>query len=224
MTYFLHLLLIGVQCSQHTRFHRQQRQSNCKCGVRFHSTVYHASGVPLLRGNSRPWGRLVFNESRWLFYQFHCSDRISLFLAELPIVHKSGVTTPNFLDAVHDTKLALSRLEYRISCNKNIPIEMLRNVLRRAAALLCSSDEAQPSIISHLVNIPFDMFTRESIKMGISLWLGVIHENPRTEPRILTDVTQAWERTIFRKLGIFDVKFKWDDSLAFNYTNNLIGI
>jgi phosphatidylinositol 4-kinase len=118
------------------------------------------------------------------------------------------VLTPNYLDAVQDTKLALSTLEYRIFYDKNIPIEIPRNVLRRAATLLCSSDEIQPSFISHLVNIPFQIFTRESIKMGVSLWLGVIHENPRTEPRILTDVALAWERTIHRKLGIFDPKFK----------------
>lgn len=63
-------------------------------------------------------------------------------------------------------------------------------------------------MIAHLVNIPFQILTRESIKMGISLWLGVINENPTTEPRILVEVAQAWERTIQRKQGIFDPTFK----------------
>jgi phosphatidylinositol 4-kinase A len=140
-------------------------------------------------------------------YPISSTFQATFLFAELWIAYKSGITTPNFFDAVRDTKLALSSLEHRISCNENIPTETLRNVLRRAAALCCS-DNVQLSIISHLVNIPFQMFTKESIKMGTSLWLGVIHENPRTEPRILMDVTLAWERTIHRKLGIFDPKFK----------------
>ena len=42
---------------------------------------------------------------------------------------------------------------------------------------------------------------------GDSLWLGVIHENPSTEPRILTEVIEAWERSIQRQKGLFDPSF-----------------
>ncbi|KAI2100516.1 phosphatidylinositol-4- kinase [Ophidiomyces ophidiicola] len=105
----------------------------------------------------------------------------------------------------------LVELEALISQDQQIPVEMPRNVLRRTATILCNREDPQPSIISHLVNIPFQLFTKESIKMGISLWLGVINENPDTEPRILVEVAHAWERTIRRKRGIFDPNFQYLD-------------
>lgn len=82
-----------------------------------------------------------------------------------------------------------------------------KDVLRRAAAVLCTSKRSQTAIVHYLVAIPFEIFSKDSIKLGISLWLGVIHENPRMEPRILTEVAQAWERTIDRKIGIFNESF-----------------
>jgi phosphatidylinositol 4-kinase len=59
-----------------------------------------------------------------------------------------------------------------------------------------------------LVAIPFAMFTKQSIKLGISLWTGVINENPRMEPRILMEIAQQWETTINRRLGLFDKRFR----------------
>lgn len=102
----------------------------------------------------------------------------------------------------------MARLYERTSVKADVSTGELREALRKAAALLCSSHDTQPSIIHYLVAIPFQVFTKESIKLGISLWLGVIHENPRTEPRILVEVAEAWERTIQRKKGIFDPSFK----------------
>ena len=110
--------------------------------------------------------------------------------------------------AVQEAESVLSELEVQTSRRHDISIEEIRKVLRRAAALLCCSADALPSIIHHLVAIPFQVFTKESIKLGISLWLGVINENSRTEPRILSEVAQAWERTISRKQGLFDPSFE----------------
>lgn len=120
----------------------------------------------------------------------------------------SSALSPTYTDAVRDIDGALAGLEVQISRNSKIPMEIPRNLLRRAAALLCNGSEVQPSLISHLVNIPFQMMTSEAINMGISLWLGVIHENPNTEARILVEVANASERTANRKMGIFDPKFK----------------
>ncbi len=110
-----------------------------------------------------------------------------------------------------DFQTLLADIENRISEESHIAITELRDVLRRAAALLCRSKGPQSAIVHHLVNIPFQIFTKESIKLGISLWLGVIHENPRMEPRILTEITQAWEKTIDRKVGIFSDHFHHQD-------------
>jgi len=106
-----------------------------------------------------------------------------------------------------DAATVLAHLETRTTKRKYIPIGELRDILRRAAALLCRTKKDECAIVHHLVSIPFSIFTKQSINLGISLWLGVINENPRMEPRILTEIAQQWESTIQRKLGIFNSKF-----------------
>jgi phosphatidylinositol 4-kinase A len=110
-------------------------------------------------------------------------------------------------DTTSDLQRALSNLHARTAARTHVNASEVKDILRRAAALLCQSKRSQTAIVHHLVNIPFTIFTKESIKLGISLWLGVIHENTRMEPRILTEVAQAWERTINRREGIFSPKF-----------------
>lgn len=110
-----------------------------------------------------------------------------------------------------DAVTVLAQLEARTLQRKFIPIGELRDILRRAAALLCRSRGDECAIVHHLVAIPFALFTKASIKLGISLWLGVINENPRMEPRILVEVAQQWETTIQKKLGIFNEEFLHPD-------------
>ena len=108
-----------------------------------------------------------------------------------------------------DASTVLAHLEARTLKRKFIPIGELRDILRRAAALLCRSKKKDEcAIVHHLVAIPFAMFTKQSIKLGISLWTGVINENPRMESRILMEVAQQWETTIHRRLGLFDEHFE----------------
>lgn len=111
------------------------------------------------------------------------------------------------------TALQESLADLHSRTGHGIPVQSfeVKDVLRRAAALLCQSKKSQTAIVHHLVNIPFEIFTKESIKLGISLWLGVIHENSRMESRILTEVVQAWERLIDRKEGIFNPSFQHPD-------------
>lgn len=115
---------------------------------------------------------------------------------------------PDVRAAVREVEAVLAGLLSKTRQAEAIPPDELREALRKAAALLCSGSDAEPSIVHYLVNIPFEIFTKESIKFGISLWLGVINENPRTESRILAEIAEAWERTIKRKKGIFDPSFE----------------
>ncbi|KAL2020169.1 hypothetical protein VTK56DRAFT_8693 [Thermocarpiscus australiensis] len=102
-----------------------------------------------------------------------------------------------------DAITALSHIERRILDRKTTSLTDVRNILRRAAALLCRSEHDECSIIRYLVSIPFAMFSKQSIKLGISLWLGVMNENPRMEPRILAEIVQQWEFSVQKKLGLF---------------------
>ncbi|KAG9236111.1 phosphatidylinositol 4-kinase-like protein [Amylocarpus encephaloides] len=110
-----------------------------------------------------------------------------------------------------DAVTVLAHIESRTLRRKYIPIDELRDILRRAAALLCRSKKDECAIVHHLVAIPFGFLTKQSIKLGISLWLGVINENPRMESRILMEVAQQWESTVHRKLGIFNCAFLHPD-------------
>lgn len=91
---------------------------------------------------------------------------------------------------------------------KFVSTSEIRDVLRRAAALLCRTKKDQCAIVHHLVGIPFALFTKQSIKLGISLWMGVINENPRMESRILVEIADNWESTIRKRLGIFNGSFQ----------------
>lgn len=92
---------------------------------------------------------------------------------------------------------------------KFVSIGELRDILRRAAALLCRTSLDQCAIVQHLVGIPFAVFTKQSIKLGISLWLGVINENPRMEPRIVAVIAERWEKTVRTRTGVFSNKLQY---------------
>lgn len=99
---------------------------------------------------------------------------------------------------------ALAHVEARILSKKATPVEEVRDILRRAAALLCRSKHDESAVARYLVSIPFSLFTKQSIKLGTSLWLGVMNENPRLEPKLLNAIAQQWEFTISRRVGLFD--------------------
>ena len=107
-----------------------------------------------------------------------------------------------------DAKTILTQLETRTLNRKFVSIGELRDVLRRAAALICRSKKDQCAIIHHLVGIPFAVFTKQSIKLGVSLWMGIINENPRMATRILMEIAENWEGTVRRKVGMFNDKFR----------------
>ncbi|KAH8432560.1 1-phosphatidylinositol 4-kinase STT4 [Aspergillus melleus] len=107
----------------------------------------------------------------------------------------------------------LFELHQKVRRHNDIPLTEIRDTLRSAAAILCSSIDPHPSISHFLVSLPFEIFSEESINMGISLWMGAIHENPRVEPKVLVEILNAWERTIQRKRGLFDPSFDYVDPM-----------
>ncbi|KAL1873998.1 hypothetical protein VTK73DRAFT_604 [Phialemonium thermophilum] len=123
------------------------------------------------------------------------------WLGLIRLDRKSSVL-PSF-DESSDAVTALAHIEYRILAKKPTSIGDIRDILRRAAALLCRSNNDACSIAHYLVSIPFSMFTKQSIKLGVSLWLGVMNENPIMEPRLLIEIAQQWELSVHKRLGLF---------------------
>ncbi|QSZ35332.1 hypothetical protein DSL72_008202 [Monilinia vaccinii-corymbosi] len=124
--------------------------------------------------------------------------------------HSASITSKSDKEC-DDTVTILAKFEAQMHKKKHIAVGEFRDILRRAAALLCRSDKDECAIIRYLVSIPFAMFTKQSIKLGISLWLGVINENPRMESRILIEIAQQWELTSHRGLGVFNGMFIHQD-------------
>ncbi|KAK5987368.1 Phosphatidylinositol 4-kinase STT4 [Cladobotryum mycophilum] len=98
---------------------------------------------------------------------------------------------------------ALAHVEARILSKKTTSLDEVREILRRAAALLCRGGKDEAAVARYLVSIPFALFTKHSIKLGVSLWLGVMNENPKLEAKLLNAIAQQWEFTITRKVGLF---------------------
>ncbi|KAF3937618.1 hypothetical protein ABW19_dt0205605 [Dactylella cylindrospora] len=113
-----------------------------------------------------------------------------------------------------DAEAFLTHLESRAINGKFVAISEVRDILRRTAGLLCQSHVEQSALIQHFVGIPFAIFTKQSIKLGISLWMGVLNENKSIAPRIISEIARNWELTVRRKQGLFNTTFDAPD--AFN--------
>ncbi|POS86984.1 hypothetical protein EPUL_000981 [Erysiphe pulchra] len=124
----------------------------------------------------------------------------------LQLPRRVSPTTENNL-GLEDAIIILARLEKRLCEHKSVSLVELRDILRRAASLLYRTNKDEYAIIHYIVSIPFVLFTKSSIKLGISLWLGILNENPRMESRLLVEIAQQWELTIYQCRGVFSPDF-----------------
>ena len=125
-----------------------------------------------------------------------------------PISDQDGESSALHISKSESDLESLARLAHKAEQKGYVSEAELRDILRRAAALLCKADVDQCGIVRYLVEIPFTIFTKQSIKLGISLWLGVINENPVMEPRILSEIAQNWETTVHANAGVFSEKLR----------------
>ncbi|PYH81401.1 hypothetical protein BO82DRAFT_310830 [Aspergillus uvarum CBS 121591] len=105
----------------------------------------------------------------------------------------------------------LYKLHTHLRDGKNVPITQIRNVLRQAAALVSDHAENHASLARYLVIVPFEQFSQESIDTGASLWLSVMHENPKMCVKLLSEIIGAWERSIYCKRNLFNPSFNCMD-------------
>jgi phosphatidylinositol 4-kinase len=120
----------------------------------------------------------------------------------------SFVSTENIDKSIEGAKDLLVDIESRTSSHQHVPIAEIRDVLRRSGALLCRTHKDEGAVVHHLVGIPFAVLTKQAIKLGISLWTGVIKENARMESRILAEIAESWENTVRQRRGLFDKRLQ----------------
>ncbi|KAL6878598.1 phosphatidylinositol-4-kinase [Trichoderma novae-zelandiae] len=129
-------------------------------------------------------------------------DRGSELITFMNLNRRSSFVQSTVIESAN-AATALAHIEARILSKKSTSLNEVREILRRAAALLCRGGKDESAVARYLVNIPFALFTKQSIKLGVSLWLGVMNENPRLEPKLLNSIAQQWELSISRKVGLF---------------------
>ena len=105
----------------------------------------------------------------------------------------------------------LAQLGNQKLSQKEVLSKEVRDDLKRAAAFVCRSEDCSCALVHHLVRIPFVCFTNQSIKLGISLWLSCVNENPWLEPRILSLIVESWEETVYRGMGAFSKDLSYPD-------------
>ncbi|KAI6785997.1 Phosphatidylinositol 4-kinase-like protein [Emericellopsis cladophorae] len=116
---------------------------------------------------------------------------------------RQSIRPPTLAESAN-ASTALAHVEARILSKKTTSLNEIRDILRRAAALLCRSHVDESAVARYLVSIPFSLFTKQSMKLGVSLWLGVINENPRLESKLVNEIAQQWEFSITRRVGLFN--------------------
>lgn len=138
----------------------------------------------------------------------------------MPLGDSAGSSAPP--SRPDSAQAVLDQMEARDYEKEFVPIEELREVLKKAAALVCRSEKDQGPLIRGLVGIPFSVFSKKSINLGISLWTGIIHEKPRLQSRLLAEIARNWEMTVEKRIGLyspelvgpdpFDVKMEYSPS------------
>ncbi|KAI5195502.1 hypothetical protein AUEXF2481DRAFT_8233 [Aureobasidium subglaciale EXF-2481] len=118
-----------------------------------------------------------------------------------------GLPRSALSEQARETTTTLREMNNTLRDHHPVSIETQRPSLRRAAAVLCKVDADRFGLAQQLVGIPFTTFNKSAIKLGVSLWMGVIKENPQMESRILVEIAEGWETTIQKKRGIFTHTF-----------------
>lgn len=100
-----------------------------------------------------------------------------------------------------------------------VPVEDLKDMLRKAARLVCASDQNQGTLIRHIVGIPFEVFTKTAIKLGMLLWTGIVNERPQLQSRILAEIARQFEITVEKQMGLFAESFNIYDAFDVKMEN-----
>ncbi|SMY25819.1 unnamed protein product [Zymoseptoria tritici ST99CH_1A5] len=130
---------------------------------------------------------------------------------EWALIDYSGKALPALMsddDPVHREAAELKTLSRQLRGRVPIPFTKVRETLRDAAGMLSRSASNHVVLIQDLVGIPFIIFTKQSINLGISLWLGIIKENPSLESRVLVEVAAGWEASVRSKRGFFSTSLQ----------------
>ncbi|KAK9238306.1 hypothetical protein V1525DRAFT_401672 [Lipomyces kononenkoae] len=138
------------------------------------------------------------------------TDTVSDFLAQFTwrqvyrrVDSGSTADSDEQLDDFKKIRNSLLDLRDKVHKRKYISIAELREGLLRAAAFCLGNEVLAPQLVHLLVRIPFSIFTKQSIKLGVSLWLWVLSEAPHLQSRVLSEIALGFEWSIRYHEGIY---------------------
>ena len=131
------------------------------------------------------------------------TDNTRLPLKFSSLGHQALLSSPS-TDSLERLIAQMEGRDYTIG---RVPTADVRDMLRKTATLICSSDRDQGTLIRHLVGLPFAVFTPSAIKVGMLLWTGVVGEKPELSSRMLAEISRNFEMTVERKIGLFAEDF-----------------
>ncbi|ODV96209.1 hypothetical protein PACTADRAFT_85014 [Pachysolen tannophilus NRRL Y-2460] len=79
--------------------------------------------------------------------------------------------------------------------------------LEDSTELVILSSKNNAELVRLLVHIPFAIFTSDSMKVGVGLWLTLIKEKPGLSSFLLSHIAAEWEVSIRQRKGLFSNKF-----------------
>ncbi|KAK9448292.1 uncharacterized protein V1518DRAFT_418558 [Limtongia smithiae] len=134
-------------------------------------------------------------------------DTLSDFLAQYTwrqVYRRSGNSEMGKIESdFRDIQATLLRMNERVSHRKFVSVAELKEGLLRAVAFSLSHEFYACELIHYIVTIPFGIFSKQSIKLGISLWLWILNEAPQYQSRVLSEIALGFEWSIRRKDGAF---------------------
>ncbi|KAI8974048.1 hypothetical protein BDB01DRAFT_807332 [Pilobolus umbonatus] len=89
---------------------------------------------------------------------------------------------------------------------KLIPVDVLSRTMYRAASYIISLKHVHPDLIHHVVRLPVQIFSPESLEIAIDVWNWIIIECPRLEKRIMVEILNAWGWAQRYRKGLFSTK------------------
>ena len=108
-----------------------------------------------------------------------------------------------------EAEVAVNQLETKLLEKAPVKASEIRDALRRAAAILCKSPTVSVNLVHQLVKLPFLGFSKDSIKFGIALWVGIINERVTLEPRLIAEIGSNLEKTVKLDRGAFSEKLRF---------------
>ncbi|BGO97504.1 Phosphatidylinositol 4-kinase STT4 [Rhodotorula toruloides] len=109
-----------------------------------------------------------------------------------------GATNPrDVLDKLEDLaeQLDKHKLHFKLS--------ELRDLFYRGAAQVVKAQQPDFEVLRHVVSLPVRLYTEASIAVGQEIWTWIADARPELEPRVVSEVLEAWADAIEREQGLF---------------------